>query len=203
MKKQILIVGLLMISALTFGQKKEIKTAQKEIKNGNFSEAISTLKGAEVLISNADSSVKEQYYLVIGQAYLGGAGNDYNKMNSAADAFEKVIKLNKNGKYSADAEIGLSQISDALINSAILDQNAKNNKIAAKKLYRSYNIKKQDSSLKDNQISDLENKVRMLENKINNIFGETNQEVLVEEPLLIKSKYKMAVLIVEKANVFS
>ena len=42
MKKQILIAGFLMASAITFGQKKEIKIAQKAIKSGNFSEAIST-----------------------------------------------------------------------------------------------------------------------------------------------------------------
>ena len=77
MKKQILIAGLLMVSAIIFGQKKEIKIAQKSINNDDFSGAISTLKVVEGLISKADSNVKEQYYLLKAEAYKGGASNYY------------------------------------------------------------------------------------------------------------------------------
>ena len=145
MKKQILIVGLLMISALTFGQKKEIKAAQKAVKSGDFSVAISTLKGAEGLISNADSSVKEQFYLVKGQAYLGDAGKDFEKMNSAADSFEKVLSLNKNGKYTEDAKTGLQEITNTLLTSAQKDQQSKNYLEGSKKIYRGYTLSKNDT----------------------------------------------------------
>lgn len=145
MKKQILIVGLLMVSAITFGQKKEIKTAQKAVNSDDFSVAISTLKGAEGLISNADSSVKEQFYLVKGQAYLGDAGNDFDKMNSAADAFEKVLALNKNGKYAEEAKTGLQEITNTLLNSAQKDQQSENYLEGSKKIYRGYTLSKNDT----------------------------------------------------------
>lgn len=145
MKKQILIVGLLMVTAMAFGQKKEIKSAQKEIKSDNFSEAISTLKGVEGLIPNADSSVKELYYLVKGEAYLGGADNDYDKMNAAADAYEKVLSLNENSKYAAEAKLGLQKTTNVLLISAQLDQGAKQYLEGSKKIYRGYTLNKKDT----------------------------------------------------------
>ena len=145
MKKQILIAGLLLVSALTFGQKKEIKTAQKAIKSGDFSTAISTLNGAEGLVANADSSVQEQYYLVKGQAYLGDAGSDFEKMNTAADSFEKVTSLNKNSKFAIEAETGLQEITVALINSAQKDQQSKQYIAASKKIYRGYTLSRKDT----------------------------------------------------------
>ena len=145
MKKQILIAGLLMVSTITFGQKKEIKIAQKAINNGDFSGAISTLKGVEGLVSNADSNVKEQYYLVKAEAYLGGAGNDYKKMNAAADAYEKVLSLNKNSKYAAEAKIGLQETINALLTSAQLDQSSQEYLEGSKKIYRGYTLSKKDT----------------------------------------------------------
>lgn len=145
MKKQILIAGLLMVSAITFGQKKEIKIAQKAINNGDFSGAISTLKGVEGLVSNADSNVKEQYYLVKAEAYIGGAGNDYKKMNAAAAAYEKVLSLNKNSKYAAEAKIGLQETINVLLISAQLDQSSQEYLEGSKKLYRGYTLSKKDT----------------------------------------------------------
>lgn len=145
MKKQILIAGLLMVSAITFGQKKEIKIAQKAIKSSNFSEAISTLNGVEELVSKADSNVKEQYYLVKAEAYIGGAGNDYEKMNTAAAAYEKVLSLNKNSKYAAEAKIGLQETINALLISAQLDQSSQKYLEGSKKIYRGYTLSKKDT----------------------------------------------------------
>jgi tetratricopeptide (TPR) repeat protein len=145
MKKQILIAGLLMVSAITFGQKKEIKIAQKAIKSGNFSEAISTLNGVEGLVSKSDSNVKEQYYLVKAEAYIGSADNNYEKMNTAAAAYEKVLSLNKNSKYAAEAKIGLQETINALLISAQLDQSSQKYLEGSKKIYRGYTLSKKDT----------------------------------------------------------
>ena len=99
MKKQFIVIGLLLVSAITFAQKKEIKTAQKSIKSGNFSEAITTLVSIESLVDNAESSTKEQYHLIFGQAYLGAAGNDYEKLNMAATSFENVLSIDCKKRY--------------------------------------------------------------------------------------------------------
>ena len=110
MKKQFIVIGLLLVSTITFAQKKEIKTAQKSIKSGNFTEAISTLASIEVLVDKADSVIKEQYNLILGQAYLGAADNDFEKLNTAANSFENVLSLNKSSKYAADANKGLEEV---------------------------------------------------------------------------------------------
>ena len=145
MKKQFLIAGLLLVSAITFGQKKEIKTAQKAVNSGKFSEAMSTLKGVEGLVSNAESSVKEQYYLVKGQAYLGDANNNYEKLDTAASSFEKVLSLNKNSKYASEAQIGLQETTNALLTSAQLDQKSQKFVDGSKKIYRGYTLSKKDT----------------------------------------------------------
>jgi tetratricopeptide (TPR) repeat protein len=145
MKKQFLIAGLLLVSAITFGQKKEIKTAQKAVNSGKFSEAMSTLKGVEGLVSNAESSVKEQYYLVKGQAYLGDANNNYEKLDAAASSFEKVLSLNKNSKYASEAQIGLQETTNALLTSAQLDQKSQKFVDGSKKIYRGYTLSKKDT----------------------------------------------------------
>ncbi len=58
MKKQILVAGLILLSAVTFGQKKEIKKAQKAIKAGNYTEAINLLGQAEGMLADAKKDVK-------------------------------------------------------------------------------------------------------------------------------------------------
>jgi tetratricopeptide (TPR) repeat protein len=145
MKKQILIAGFLMLSAITFGQKKEIKLAQKHIKSAEFTEAIATLNGVEGLIPNAESNLQELYYLVKAEAYLGGAGNDYEKMNIAADAYEKVLSLNKKSKYAAEAKLGLQEMINVLLMSAQLDQTTQEYLNGSKKIYRGYRLSKKDT----------------------------------------------------------
>jgi tetratricopeptide (TPR) repeat protein len=144
MKKQLIVIGLLLVSAITFAQKKEIKTAQKSIKSGNFTEAITTLASIESLVDKSDSSIREQYSLILGQAYLGAANNDFEKLNLAAKSFENVL-LNKNSKYESDASKGLEEVGVALINSAQLDQKNKNYIEGSKKIYRGYTIRKNDT----------------------------------------------------------
>ncbi len=145
MKKQILIVGLMMISAITFGQKKEIKSALKFLKANNFPEAISILTPLEGAIATADSSVEQQYYLVLGKSYLGDAGNDYEKMEKAGEAFDKALAVDKKGKYKEDIEIGLNDLKNALIESVKLDQQSKKYIDGSKKLYKGYTLSKQDT----------------------------------------------------------
>jgi tetratricopeptide (TPR) repeat protein len=144
MKKQLIVIALLLVSASIFAQKKEIKTAQKSIKSGNFTEAISTLASIEGLLDKADSSIKEQYSLILAQAYLGAANNDFEKLNLAANLFEKVL-LNKSSKYVGDASKGLEEVGVALINSAQLDQKNQNYIEGSKKIYRGYTLRKNDT----------------------------------------------------------
>ncbi len=138
MRKQIVLVGVMMLSAIAFGQKKEIKKAEKAIKSGDISEAIALIGQAEGLISGADSNVQANFYVVKGEAYLADAGQDeLGKMKTAGEAFVKAKGLNSD-KFNERAQLGLDNLRTALVNSAVADQNSRNFAKAAEKLNASY-----------------------------------------------------------------
>lgn len=148
MRKQLMLAGLLCLTVVAFGQKKEIKKAEKAFDNGNTSEAISYLKEAEGLIAAADNELKTQFYLVKGKTYLADAGTkNYDKLKTAAEAFKMARELNPGGKMAEDLKTGMTNLRVALVNSAVEDQNAQNYKRASEKLYASYQIQKDTSDL--------------------------------------------------------
>jgi len=146
MRKQILIVGIMMISAITFGQKKEIKSAEKAAKSGNFTEAISILNQAEGLISSADKTLKSQYYLAKGNAYVGAAGErDLEKLKIAAESFSKAQEVDPNGKYKSELEAAMDNLRVVLVNGAVSDRDNGDFKSASEKLYAGYKVSKKDT----------------------------------------------------------
>jgi len=146
MKKQILLVGIMMLSTLAFAQKKEIKKAEKMVKAGDISEAIGMIGVAEGLIANADNDLKAQFYTIKGEAYLADAGtNNFEKMQTAAESFAAADKLNVS-KFKSRLDVGKQNLRVALVNSAINDQNKKDFASAAEKLYTSYMGSKKDTS---------------------------------------------------------
>jgi tetratricopeptide (TPR) repeat protein len=146
MRKTLLLLGILLITVVTYGQKKEIKKAQKAIGSGNFTEALSYINMAEGMISNAESSLKAQFYLIKGQAFLGDSNNDLGKMKSAGDAFQKSLEIESKGKYSDEVKNQIQNLRAALVNSAIEDQKVNNYKLASEKLYHSYSVSMSDTS---------------------------------------------------------
>lgn len=105
MKKQLLILSALFISMTVFGQKNEIKSAEKAIKSGDFATAISLIKQAEVLIGDADQKMKAKFYFLKAKAlYKGGKSTN---VNAIASAFTELIKFEeetKKPKYSKEIE---------------------------------------------------------------------------------------------------
>ena len=144
MKKQILIAGLILVSAVSFGQKKEIKKAEKAIQSKNFTEATAQLKAAESLLSSADTDVQAKFYATQGKLYLESSGNDFSKMKMSADAFIKALELDKSLATQLDAD--LTNLKAKLVNSAIKDQDANKLMLAADKLYSSYKLSPVDTS---------------------------------------------------------
>src|SRR5690606_6361629 len=138
MKTRILIASLALVSAMSFGQKKEIKKAEKSLKSNNYAEALNYVNEAESLLGGADNIVKSEFYAVKGQAILGSAGQDYVKLKSAADAFTQAISLND--KIRPSIEPALQNLRAALVNGAIKDQSAEKFADAADKLYTSYMV---------------------------------------------------------------
>nr|WP_321246860.1 tetratricopeptide repeat protein [uncultured Psychroserpens sp.] len=112
MKKQFIVALALLVSTLSFAQKKELKTAEKAIKSGNFADAKSAIKSAESLIENADDKSKAKFYFLKGQAlYANGTGSN-SDMDQAIESFNMVQKVegSSKGKYGSTIEDLKSQM---------------------------------------------------------------------------------------------
>lgn len=141
MKTRILTAVLAMFTVVAFAQKKEIKRAGKSIEKEDFQEAKNYLNEAEPLLSQADQDEKADFYLYQGQALYGTGENvSVEDLTAAAEAFKKAQELG-----SEEAQNGISNVSIALVNSAIADQNAQDYQAAADKLFTSYKLNEKDT----------------------------------------------------------
>ena len=61
MKNQILSLTIMLLSLGLFAQKKELKEAQKSIKNSDFKSAITTINNLEGSLETMDSKYKSQF----------------------------------------------------------------------------------------------------------------------------------------------
>ncbi|PVW13773.1 tetratricopeptide repeat protein [Marixanthomonas spongiae] len=146
MKKQILIAGALTISVVAFGQKREIRKAERAFNDKDYTEAISQLKEAETQLASADQDEKAEYYLVKAEVYTASAGDDLNKMKAASEAYQKAVELGALQEEEKRMDALQQNLRAALVNSAIKDQNSQNFDMAAAKLYNSYMVSKKDTS---------------------------------------------------------
>lgn len=149
MKTKFIVTFFLAFCALGFSQKQEIKTAAKALKSGNIEEANNALKTAEGLLGAADDKMKAQFYFVKAQVLSSSIDNSsLEKIENAANAYNKVVeveKVSKKLKYTDQANEGLQVLRQSLVEGAIKDQNAKNYKDAAKKLYLGYKVNRADT----------------------------------------------------------
>jgi tetratricopeptide (TPR) repeat protein len=114
MKKYVIIALALAFSMFTFAQKKELKTVEKAIKSGNFSEAKTVLNQVESMLSSMDDKTKDKFYFLKGQAlYANGTGSDAD-VDMAIDSFDKV-------QSSYRTEVG--DIKQNMINSILTKSN--------------------------------------------------------------------------------
>lgn len=105
MRKQILFAAALVLSVAVFGQKNELKTAEKAVKAGDFATALTAVNQAESLISNADQKTKAKFYYLKAKA-LYNNGTNLN-VASVGKAFNKLISFEKEtNKAKYTKEIG-------------------------------------------------------------------------------------------------
>lgn len=106
MKKQIIVALAFSISAFSFAQKKELKTAEKAIKSNNYAEAKAALNQAEALMSAMDEKSKAKFYFLKGQAlYAGGAGS-ISDIESSLENLEKAEDTYTSETAELKQEIG-------------------------------------------------------------------------------------------------
>ncbi len=148
MKTKFIIVLCLTISTIGFSQKQELKSVSKALKSGDMEAASASLKAAEGLLDAADEKMKAQFYFLKGQVLSTSAGASLEKIEDAANAYNKAIEIEKaagGSKYSAESSQKVQTIRQSLIENAIKDQSAKNYKGASEKLYLSYKTNKVDT----------------------------------------------------------
>lgn len=150
MKTKILILTVALISAIGFGQKNEIKDAEKALKGGDSMAAKTALEAASGMIAGADEKIQAQYHFVRGKTYADLAKKgDADAFQEAASSLQKVIEIeDKSGKakYSAETKQHMAALTADLVNSAVKDNSEEKFKEAAEKLYTSYKISPQDTS---------------------------------------------------------
>ncbi|MEH6407116.1 MAG: tetratricopeptide repeat protein, partial [Leeuwenhoekiella sp.] len=146
MKTKFLLTLTLSFSAVIFAQKKELRTVEKSIKSGSFAEAKTELTSLEGMMGAMDEDQKEQYYFLKGQAYLGAEDNkDAKSIETALEAFTEVSAHNDGKKYGDEAAQFKAQAMNAMISSAVDDQNAEKYDSAASKLYNLYKMSPKDT----------------------------------------------------------
>jgi tetratricopeptide (TPR) repeat protein len=145
MKKQLVLAGILLVSVISFGQKKEIKKAEKQIKSGEYVEAMASLAEAEAQLANADSEMKAQFYVVKATALMESAGSDTAKMKMASEALASAKAADTDGKSSKMIEDAAQALKSTLESKASADYNAKRYDMAAEKFYTAYTLNPKDT----------------------------------------------------------
>ena len=142
MKKSLLLAGALLVAVASFGQKKEIKKAQKAFVKGDVDVAQMWLDTAATKLVEADLSTKIDFYIAKGEITLSQAGKSgFEQMKDATTAYKMAQELDTNKQYQGMINDGLDKARVAIFNSAITDSNAKNFSKAGEKFYLSYTVK--------------------------------------------------------------
>ena len=149
MKTRILIVLAMVFSMVGVAQKSELKAAEKALKAGSSTEAKTQLESISGMIGGADARVQAQYYFLLGKVYADLAKKGDNAaFKEAADNFNLVISAEeKTGKkkYTDETRQLMGALTGDLVNSAVEDNQNKNFKDAAEKLYMSYKMSPKDT----------------------------------------------------------
>ncbi|WP_081211686.1 tetratricopeptide repeat protein [Salegentibacter sediminis] len=141
MKINILTVALSFFTLAAVAQKSEIRNAGDAVEDGNYTEAKAEIEKAEPMLADANDKWKERFYLYKGQAYLGSGENvTVEDMLTASEAFQKAAEMG-----STEAQDGLLNVRNSLVQSAVDDQNAENYKSASEKLLTSYKLNPKDT----------------------------------------------------------
>ncbi|GAB1307350.1 hypothetical protein KH5_00330 [Urechidicola sp. KH5] len=115
-KQFLMLIALVMVGAVAFGQKNELKTAEKALKKKDFGAALTALQQAESLIANADAKSQAKYYYLKGTA-LYANGTKPGNVNEVAKAFNKLLSIeSKSGSSTytkAAAEVLTKLINEA------------------------------------------------------------------------------------------
>ena len=138
MTKRIIFLCFALVS-FSYGQKKELRSANKFIEKGEYASALDILDTTNDLIQASDDKTKARAMFLYGMIYTNT--EDFDK---AVNSFEMAKNLGGTNPL-LDAEI--SKLENAIITSAIGDQETEDFISSAKKLYGAYKINPENNQL--------------------------------------------------------
>ena len=147
MKKQQILAVALMLTAVVYGQKRELKKAEKSLEALNYSEALAYLNDAEVFYNAMDKSQVVQFYLIKTEAHLGsGQDVEDNNLNMALEALNQAKSrgLDKESQERVNRIVGT--LRGVMVNKAIAAQNSENYTRASDLLTQGYALSPTDTS---------------------------------------------------------
>ena len=155
--KNIIYTIAVLTTFLSYGQKKELKQAEKLIDQEFYSEALSILNDNSDFILNADKKFHAQFYSLKGAALKGES-----RFMESVSSLRKSIELDSR-KYSEKNTLMIQQIEADLVNSAVEDNKVDKFSSAAIKLYNAYQI---NPEKEDNKILYLRQEVLLMEKNL-------------------------------------
>ncbi len=147
MKKIILSLIIFGLFQLNFSQKKELKTIDKQIKAGEYENAINTINSIKTLINASDNKTKAKYYYLKGMSrYQNGNGSFDNKILSISDFNEtKKIEVSGTKIYTSKIDNIFTDLFNSFVNNSSLALEIKNYKNSYMNLEAAYNVSKKDT----------------------------------------------------------
>ena len=137
--KKILILLCFLLVSFGYSQKKELRSANKFIERGEYTSALDVLESISDILQTTDDKTKARSMFLYGMIYTNT--EDFDK---AVESYQ-VAKDIGGSNPLLDAEI--AKLENAIITSAIGDQENENFISSAKKLYGAYKINPENNQL--------------------------------------------------------
>ena len=138
MKKILILLCFLLVSS-GYSQKKELRSANKFIERGEYTSALDVLESISDILQTTDDKTKARSMFLYGMIYTNT--EDFDK---AVESYQLAKEIGGSNPL-LDAEI--AKLENAIITSAIGDQENENFISSAKKLYGAYKINPENNQL--------------------------------------------------------
>ena len=137
--KKILILLCFLLVSFGYSQKKELRSANKFIERGEYTSALDVLESISDILQTSDDKTKARSMFLYGMIYTNT--EDFDK---AVESYQLAKEIGGSNPL-LDAEI--AKLENAIITSAIGDQENENFISSAKKLYGAYKINPENNQL--------------------------------------------------------
>ena len=147
MKKLIITLLVFGVFQLGFTQKKELKLVDKQVKAGEYENALKSLETIEDLIETSEDKTKAKYYYLKGLArYQNGTGSFENKLLSIVD-FNKVKNIEESSSkiYTLKVDNIFTDLFNSFVDDSRSSLENKNYKNSYMNLEAAYKVSKKDT----------------------------------------------------------